>query len=169
MCRWFIGIARGVKYLHSCRPAIIHRDLKPENVLLTSADVSASEAKVLDLGLHIRGRARSIAFGLSGDREKSYYGGDNYDAVALNGSVRAGRSGTGAQPPLFLLTLLATALSPFKVQRCPGAETKENDMHNVSSWLAMLRHSGQRASFSVLQYCSTALQRKGTAAALAHA
>lgn len=99
MCRWFIGIARGVKYLHSCRPAIIHRDLKPENVLLTSADVSASEAKVLDLGLHIRGRARSIAYGLNGDREKSYYGGENYDAVALNGSVRAGGGATGARRP----------------------------------------------------------------------
>ncbi|NJR41466.1 MAG: protein kinase family protein [Akkermansiaceae bacterium] len=90
MCRWFIGIARGIKYLHSCRPAIIHRDLKPENVLLTSTDASSSEAKVLDLGLHIRGRIRSSA-GLGGDREPSYYGGNNYDAVMSNGSVRRGR------------------------------------------------------------------------------
>lgn len=92
-----MGITRAIKYLHSCRPAIIHRDLKPENVLLTCTDITASEAKVLDLGLHIRGRARSIAYGLTGDRETSYYGGENYDAVALNGSVRAGR-GAGVIP-----------------------------------------------------------------------
>lgn len=63
--------------------------MKPENVLLTSTDSSCSDAKVLDLGLHIRGRA-SRQFELGSTREESYYGGSTYDAVAFNGSVYAG-------------------------------------------------------------------------------
>jgi len=63
--------------------------MKPENVLLTSTDSSCSDAKVLDLGLHIRGRA-SKQFELGSTRDESYYGGSTYDAVAFNGSVYAG-------------------------------------------------------------------------------
>ena len=32
--RWILGIAQGLKYLHSCQPMVIHRDLKLENILL---------------------------------------------------------------------------------------------------------------------------------------
>lgn len=93
-CRWFIAIARAIKYLHACRPSIIHRDIKPENVLLTARDASTAEAKLIDLGLHMRGRSRSGARVLQpGDREGSYYGGNNYDAALLNGSVYAGNAG----------------------------------------------------------------------------
>ena len=87
-CRWFIGISRGVKYLHSCRPTIVHRDLKPENIMLTGADMSSNEAKVLDLGLHTRKTARHT---LPGEMDGSWYGGTSYDAVKFNGSVYAGR------------------------------------------------------------------------------
>ena len=81
--RWFIGVARAVKYLHSCSPPIVHRDLKPENVMLTALDRAAAEAKVLDLGLHMRSRATALAAGDEG----SYYGGTLYDAALHNGSV----------------------------------------------------------------------------------
>ena len=87
MHRWFIGVARAVKYLHSCRPAIVHRDLKPENIALTLRDTTASSAKVLDLGLHMRRNARLV---LPGELEGSWYGGSVYDAAQFNGSVRAG-------------------------------------------------------------------------------
>lgn len=89
-CRWFVGIARGVKYLHQCRPAIVHRDLKAENVLLSSQDKSVAEAKVLDLGLHMRNRARTQ---VASDENSSFYGGSEYDAVAFNGSVYGGMLG----------------------------------------------------------------------------
>jgi hypothetical protein len=90
LCRWFVGISRGIKYLHQCRPAIVHRDLKPENVMLTSIDKYVSEAKVLDLGLHMRHAGRHVA---ATDMEGSFYGGTLYDAVALNGSVSGGPAG----------------------------------------------------------------------------
>lgn len=115
-CRWFIGIARGIKYLHSCKPPIIHRDLKPENVLLTSTDATSSEAKVLDLGLHIRGRSRSVTH-VNGDRETSYYGGENYDAVTANGSVRSGRM-LGKLVVTQPLTTYLCAYFPQTLQMC---------------------------------------------------
>ena len=87
-------ISRAVKYLHSCRPTIVHRDLKPENVMLTALDLSASEGKVLDLGLHMRKAARHT---LPGEVEGSFYGGNAYDAVTFNGSVTAGRIGARAR------------------------------------------------------------------------
>jgi serine/threonine protein kinase len=93
-CRWFIGVSRAVKYLHSCRPTIVHRDLKPENVMLTDADASCSEAKVLDLGLHMRKAARLT---LPGDVEGSWYGGNAYDAIKFNGSVYFGGRPGGAR------------------------------------------------------------------------
>lgn len=76
-------MSRAVKYLHSCSPPIVHRDLKPENVMLTALDRSTAEAKVLDLGLHMRNRAAHLI----GADEGSYYGGTLYDAAQHNGSV----------------------------------------------------------------------------------
>jgi hypothetical protein len=45
---------------------------------------------VLDLGLHIRGRALRMAHNVGTEKETSFYGGDNYDAIEFNGSVRPG-------------------------------------------------------------------------------
>jgi hypothetical protein len=59
--------------------------------MLTCTHIASSEAKVLDLGLHIRRSLRS-SYAMLGDLERSYYGGDNYDAEKANGSVRAGRT-----------------------------------------------------------------------------
>lgn len=42
-----LGIARGVDYLHTRRPAIIHRDIKASNVLITQDGI----AKINDFGL----------------------------------------------------------------------------------------------------------------------
>jgi serine/threonine protein kinase len=88
ICRWFIGIARAVKYLHACKPPIVHRDLKPENVMLTTHDKSAAEAKILDLGLHMRRKGTSMP-----TDEGSYYGGNLYDASVQNGSIGGGVAG----------------------------------------------------------------------------
>lgn len=80
-CRWFVAIARAVKYLHSCKPPILHRDMKLENVMLTSTSTASSEAKVLDLGLHMRGKYKSDWI------EGSFYGGSIYNEIDSNGSV----------------------------------------------------------------------------------
>ena len=84
--RWFVAIARGVKYLHACQPTIVHRDLKLENILLTTRDAASCEAKVVDLGLHMRGRT------VGGDNEGSFYGGHAFDAAHHDGSLSARRT-----------------------------------------------------------------------------
>eukprot|EP00184_Porphyridium_aerugineum_P004626 CAMPEP_0184695372 /NCGR_PEP_ID=MMETSP0313-20130426/3017_1 /TAXON_ID=2792 /ORGANISM="Porphyridium aerugineum, Strain SAG 1380-2" /LENGTH=671 /DNA_ID=CAMNT_0027153809 /DNA_START=637 /DNA_END=2652 /DNA_ORIENTATION=+ len=45
-----IGIARGMLYLHNCKPPIIHRDLKTNNVLVKE---DASQVVISDFGLSI--------------------------------------------------------------------------------------------------------------------
>ena len=45
--RWATEIARGMAYLHSCKPPVLHRDLKPGNLLL---DGSGS-CRISDFGL----------------------------------------------------------------------------------------------------------------------
>lgn len=58
--RWFLQIAKGLKYLHSVNPMVIHRDLKLENILLTGGTPDCMNAKICDFGLsvivdHVRG------------------------------------------------------------------------------------------------------------------
>ena len=45
-----LDIARGMNYLHSCRPPIVHRDLKSPN-LLVDKDFTV---KVRGFSLHLR-------------------------------------------------------------------------------------------------------------------
>jgi hypothetical protein len=61
--------------------------------MLTAHDKSLAEAKILDLGLHMRNKR--VAFP---GEEGSYYGGNLYDASVQNGSVGGGVAGT--LPPL---------------------------------------------------------------------
>eukprot|EP00878_Enallax_costatus_P022758 GHUV01024165.1.p1 GENE.GHUV01024165.1~~GHUV01024165.1.p1 ORF type:complete len:396 (+),score=103.79 GHUV01024165.1:320-1507(+) len=47
-----LQIARGLKYLHNCRPMVLHRDLKLENVLLKGPNSPGHHAvKLADFGL----------------------------------------------------------------------------------------------------------------------
>lgn len=51
--RWFLQIAKGLKYLHSAKPMVIHRDLKLENILLTGGTPDCMHAKICDFGLSV--------------------------------------------------------------------------------------------------------------------
>jgi len=44
-----LQIAKGLNYLHCCKPFIIHRDLKPDNCLVL--DPECSVVKIADLGV----------------------------------------------------------------------------------------------------------------------
>lgn len=76
---WAIDIARGMDFLHHCKPPIMHRDLKPGNIMICSAKDGSRVAKVADFGLATlfisqkKGLARqaTIALALAGDNERS--------------------------------------------------------------------------------------------------
>lgn len=52
--RYAIELARGMRYLHSCRPPVLHRDLKPGNLLLDGSNT----IRISDFGLAtFRGRS----------------------------------------------------------------------------------------------------------------
>lgn len=45
-----IGVAAGMKYLHSCNPPVVHRDLKSDNILLDGSDRGRGSVKISDFG-----------------------------------------------------------------------------------------------------------------------
>ena len=61
MYRWFIGICKGLQYLHGYGDhGIMHRDLKPENILVTAEN----NVKICDLGLAIDAEYSSYTHGV---------------------------------------------------------------------------------------------------------
>ncbi|EGC32892.1 hypothetical protein DICPUDRAFT_81310 [Dictyostelium purpureum] len=49
-----MDIAKGMSFLHSCKPMIVHRDLKSANILLGGSSIETLVAKVSDFGLSIK-------------------------------------------------------------------------------------------------------------------
>ncbi|KYQ91841.1 WD40 repeat-containing protein [Tieghemostelium lacteum] len=49
-----LDIAKGMNFLHSCKPIIVHRDLKSANILLGGPNKDNIYAKVSDFGLSIK-------------------------------------------------------------------------------------------------------------------
>ncbi|EFA81294.1 WD40 repeat-containing protein [Heterostelium album PN500] len=58
--RLSMDIAKGMSFLHSCKPMVIHRDLKSANILLGGTSIDTLIAKVSDFGLSIRNIDKEI-------------------------------------------------------------------------------------------------------------
>eukprot|EP01132_Coremiostelium_polycephalum_P006275 gene6275-7818_t len=58
--RLAIDIAKGMNFLHSCKPKVVHRDLKSANILLGGQSIDTIIAKVSDFGLSIKPFGREV-------------------------------------------------------------------------------------------------------------
>lgn len=77
--RYAIQLAKGMNYLHTCKPPILHRDLKPGNLLLDFHDT----LKVTDFGLAKLRPDSSPGTGLGADGADPSGKDGSSDAVAL--------------------------------------------------------------------------------------